>query len=198
MTILDHLENHLGPIEGGWSKAPAGQQTSVTVVRLGGGQLKGCRVFATVGLSNHTLASRVSSKLIRQELVFIAKGEFGDRNIPGLLDQAAVEAIETHKAYLRGDILGPRGPLFNEGAMEALYVGIPVYLADSFASFRRDDGDTTVLAWLVPIAAGEARFVATAGWEAFEDELVKLDPDLADPLRPPIALPLREGTTPVR
>ena len=70
--------------------------------------------------------------------------------------------------------------------MEALYVGIPVYLPEAFATFKREDGDTSVVAWLVPISAAEARFVDRRGWEAFEDELVKHDPDLSDPHRPSI------------
>jgi hypothetical protein len=189
MTVVDHLEKHLGLIEAAWSNDASDKGTSIKVVRLSGGPLQGRKVFATVGLSDHKLASRTSAKTIRQELILIVRGDFGDRNIPGLLQQVAREALQAHTAYLRGDVLGPRGALFDESLMEALYFAIPVYFSDSFASFRRDDGDTAVLVWLVPISPSEAHFVANNGWEAFEDELVKQDPDLTDPRRPPLALP---------
>jgi Suppressor of fused protein (SUFU) len=153
------------------------------VVRLPGGPLKDRKVFATVGLSDHILRSKSSSKPIRQELIFIAPASFGDRSIPALLQQVGMQALEGHTALLRGEVLGPHGRLFKTGEMEALYVSIPVYLPESFAAFKRDDGETVILAWLVPVSGAEATLVKRHGWEAFEDELVKNDPDLSDPER---------------
>lgn len=192
MTILDHLEAYLGPIETGWSpEAFAREAKGLTVARLAG-KLGESKAFATVGLSSHVLTSRASEKRIRQELVFIAQASFGDRNIPALLEQVAQEAVRSHSAYLRGDVIGPRGRLFDAGEMTALYVAIPVYLPNAFASFERDDGETTIVAWLFPITDDEARFVATHGWSAFEDQLEAHDPDLTDPLRESLPLGRRD------
>jgi hypothetical protein len=187
MTILDHLEQHLGPIEEGWSTNASGLKLPFLVARLPGGSIEGTKVFATAGLSDHLLTSRTSSKVIRQELAFVVRASFGDRNIPGLLQQVGMNALEKHTAYLRGDVIGPYGRLFEVGEMEALYVGIPVYLPSSFESFTRDDGETTVLAWVIPISASETAYVRRCGWGAFEDELTRLQPDLSDPTRRSIA-----------
>jgi hypothetical protein len=187
MTILDHLEQHLGPIEEGWSTNASGFKLPFIVARLPGGPLEDMKVFATAGLSDHLLTSRVSSKVIRQELAFVVQASFGDRNIPGLLQQVGMNALEKHTAYLRGDVVGPYGRLFDVGEMEALYVGIPVCLPPSFESFTRKDGEITVMAWVVPISASESAFVRRNGWEAFEDELARLQPDLSDPARRSIA-----------
>jgi hypothetical protein len=183
MRVTDHLEHHLGLIEEAWSTNAAGEKLPFSVVRLPGGPLKDRKVFATVGLSDHALTSNSSSKLIRQELIFIAPASFGDRNIPALLQQVGMETLEGHTALLRGEVLGPRGRLFEAGEMEALYVSIPVYLPESFAAFKRDDGETVIMAWLVPVSGTEATLIKQHSWEAFEDELVKNDPDLSDPER---------------
>ncbi len=184
MRITDHLERHLGSIEQGWSTSATGEKVPFSVVRLSGGLvLKNRKVFATVGLSDHILTSRGSTKRIRQELVFIAPVAFGDRSIPALLQQVGLQALQRHRALLRGDVLGPRGLLFEHGEMEALYVSIPVYLPEPFASFERTAGETVIMAWLVPISGAEAAFVEQHGWEAFEDQLAREDPDLSDPER---------------
>ena len=184
MTIVDHLEQHLGLIEEAWSTDAADNKAPLNVVRLPGGPLAGCKVFATVGLNLHELKCPRSSTLIRQELVFLAANSFGDQNVPGLLQQVGREALESHTALLRGDVLGPRGRLFQDGEMEALYVSVPAYFPESFAAFTPQEGLTIVIAWLVPVTAGEAAFVTRFGWSAFEDNLASSQPDLCDPTRP--------------
>jgi hypothetical protein len=64
--------------------------------------------------------------------------------------------------------------------MEALYVSIPVYLPDSFATYESPTGIACAFAWLVPITSQEAKFAIANGWEAFEDKLASVDPDLLD------------------
>ncbi|MEU4249540.1 suppressor of fused domain protein [Amycolatopsis sp. NPDC026612] len=39
------------------------------------------------------------------------------------------------------------------------------------------------MVWLVPVSRAEAAYVGSHGWRAFEDELVRHDPDLLDPGR---------------
>ncbi|CAM4210760.1 hypothetical protein PAEN110709_01745 [Paenibacillus endophyticus] len=81
-------------------------------------------------------------------------------------------------AYLRGDIIGPFGTLFEGTELVALYVTTPVYFPDSFHTYDTTNDISIVQAWLVPITLNEASYVKENGWEAFEDKLEELDPDL--------------------
>jgi Suppressor of fused protein (SUFU) len=183
MRVTDHLEHHLGLVEEGWSTNAAGERVPFAVVRLPGGPLEDRKVFATVGLSDHILRSKSSSKPIRQELIFIAPASFGDRSIPALLQQVGMQALEGHTALLRGEVLGPHGRLFKTGEMEALYVSIQGVLAGVLCGLQarwRWDRDPGLV---VPVSGAEATLVKRHGWEAFENEIVKNDPDLSDPER---------------
>lgn len=71
--------------------------------------------------------------------------------------------------------------------MAAFYVAMPAYFPDEFATCQSPDGPI-VIAWLVPISASEAQYVARSGWSAFEDRLVGQDPDLTDFTRKPMIL----------
>jgi hypothetical protein len=175
--LIEHLESHLGPIQVGW-KDSDGTVWPFHVLRFSGGPLANAVTYSTLGLSDTPLPSPVSPKQVRHELLFMARPAFGDRNIPALLHQVGTEALGRGRPYLRGDVIGPRGTLMPGTAMEALYVSLPVYLPDSFATYRSPAGVACVLAWLVPITRDEAAFVKTGGWDAFEDQLVRVDPDL--------------------
>lgn len=185
-SLIDHLEAHIGSIDCGWSVSADGDPMGFQVVKLSVPDLR--RVaYSTLGVSRIPLESKVSAKRIRQELMILAPEEFGDQNIPAVLQNIAAEAIGLERAYLRGEVIGPRGNLFDGLPFTAFYVTVPIYLPDSFQSFQDDSDRSVVIAWLVPIMDSEARFVATQGWEAFEELLEQRDPNLVDFSRPPVA-----------
>jgi hypothetical protein len=62
-----------------------------------------------------------------------------------------------------------------------------VYFPDDFAVYEHD-GAEIVVTWLVPISAGEVRYVREHGWRAFEDRLAESDPDLTNVFRAPLAV----------
>jgi hypothetical protein len=177
MSLVDHLEAHLGRIERGWLESPDGDKMGFSVVECR--PTAGHRWFSTLGLSNFALRCPRSSKIIRLELVFAAPESFGARNIPALMQNVGAEAIGLERAYLRGEVIGPRGSLLDGLPFTALYVAMPAYFPDSFHAFQ-DDNRTVVFAWLVPIMDSEAEFVAKRGWSEFEDVLEAKDPDLLD------------------
>jgi hypothetical protein len=102
-----------------------------------------------------------------------------DGPVPGLLQEVAAAVLESGSALLRGDVLGPKGPLFAMSSMEALHAAIPVYLPDEFASCETEDGAQVVIVWLVPISRTEAEYIHLHGWDAFEERLVEVDPTCA-------------------
>ena len=185
--LVEHLERHLGAIDVGWTRGADGAALPFSVVRFAKGSGPGTVAFCTLGLSRHALRSRTSDRSIRHELLMLVPESLRDGPVPGILQQVGSDALGAHTALLRGDVLGPRGPLLPGSELEALYVAIPVYLPEEFAGFE-ENGQRGVVAWLVPISAREAGYVADHGWESFEDRLVEADPDLTDPGRPSLPL----------
>jgi hypothetical protein len=170
--LIEHLEARLGALTGGWKRD--GFQVGAYAGSLGADW------FATAGLSRHPLHSRTSGRHLRQELIVGSRPGEHTTGLPHLLGQVADELLASGQALLRGDVLGPRGPLAPGSAMEALYAAIPVYHDDEFAAVDLPDGTRAAIVWLVPISSAEAAYVASHGWNAFEDELVRHDPDLLD------------------
>lgn len=178
-NLIEHLESHLGQIDMGW-KDSDGTVWPFQVLRFLDGPITNTVTYSTLGLSDTPLPSPISAQQVRHELVFMARPEFCDRSVPAILHQVGTEAISMSRAYLRGDVIGPRGTLISGTGMEALYVSLPAYLPVSFATYRSPDGVSSIFAWLVPITSQEAEFAKTKGWEAFEDRLANVDPDLLD------------------
>lgn len=176
--LVEHIEAYLGSINYGWSVSPDGEPLGFQIVKLAG--LQSSYVpYVSLGMSNYPLRSDASSRDIWQELLFLAPLGFGDKNIPALLQSVVSEAIGLERAYLRGQVIGPRGNLFEGYPFTALYVSLPAYLPDSFKELRVE-GRAIVFGWLIPITDREAEFVLSQGWEAFEDLLERKDPDLVD------------------
>lgn len=173
--LIKHLERYLGPIEEGWASDVDGKSLGFQVTRFSPESLAGCSAYSTLGLSQYELVSRTSSRRIRQELVMLVSDRGRSLPVAGLLQQVGTELIEAGSALLRGDVIGPRGRLFDRSQMEALYAAIPVYLPDGFGQV-----DDIVIVWLVPVSRPEADFVSTSGWPKFEERLIDVDPDLTD------------------
>ncbi|MGO1052103.1 suppressor of fused domain protein [Crossiella sp. CA198] len=186
MNLIAHLESRLGPIRHGWRTDPDGGPMPFTIVQCDGGALPGVTTFATVGLSDKHLRSRVSGKGIHQELLISVPSEQADGPFPAMLQQIAAGLLAEDTALLRGDVLGPHGPILPGSLLEAFYAAGPVHHDDDFAVVEPGaDGQPfgIVLVWLIPISRGEAEFVASQGWTAFETQLERVQPDLIDPRR---------------
>lgn len=179
MNVSGHLESFCGPIVEGWSTRSDGKKMPYTVARFERGPAEGSVTFATLGLNFYPLKSATSVKIVRQKLVMLARKDAISGNLPALLHQVAAEAVSRGRAHLRGEIIGPRNPVFAGTELTTLYVAIPVYFPDEFNSVNG-----VVFAWLVPITTKEAAFVSVEGWRKLEDILVRDNPDLLDFHRP--------------
>ena len=88
--------------------------------------------------------------------------------------------VSTNQAFVRGQVIGPRsGHVIVGTPFTALYVAMPAYWPDAFATCELSDR-IVVFAWLVPITTAEANFVRTMGWNAFENSLAEWDLDMCD------------------
>jgi hypothetical protein len=184
--LVDHLETYLGPIVSGYSKDDEGKKLPFQIARFENARPRTV-TLVTLGFSDIHLALGRDGRRVRQEYLLTVNPKWDAPNLPALLHQVAMEAYEKNSAYLRGQVLGPRGTLVAGTALEALYVAMPVYFPDAFHVYERVGAEPIVLVWLVPITASEAHFAKERGYDAFEDLLVERDPDLRDLGREAIA-----------
>lgn len=178
--LVSHFESHLGPIVSGWSRDELGHELSFTVALYERGPVSGTRTLGTLGLSKTPLPMRSPGSHVRLEVVMLYRDADGHGTLPSVLQDVCKQVLRDQRALLRGHVLGPRGPLTAGSTLEALYVAVPVYFPDTFATFVGSDLEPIVVAWLVPISSAEAQFVRHEGWETFEQLLVAVDPDLLD------------------
>ncbi len=178
--LVEHIEQFCGRILGGYTLDENGEKAPFQVVRTEGGPVPGVQTICTLGLSNFALASKHSGKLIRHELVLLTRRNVESTNLAALVQQVGLEALTRSNAYLRGEVLGPRTSLTDNSTTTAFYLAQPVYFPDGFHVFTLDDDQQVVFVWLVPITTLEANFIENHGWERFEKELLKQNPDLLD------------------
>jgi hypothetical protein len=177
--VIAHLEKFCGPIERGWQCDADGNKMPFQIVQMQGGPISGTTTFSTLGLGKIPLTSRTSQKIIWHELVMLSRSNATPANLPPLLQQVAAEAVHRNYAYPRGDVIGPRGPLFQDSTVTGLYVSAPAYFPKEFSSVE-DDVGTVIFAWLFPITNQEANLIREVGWDGFEARLEVQDPDLLD------------------
>ncbi len=180
MELLSHFEARLGQMVEGWSRGPDGTPMPFTVAKFQRGVIPDVVAYATIGLSDHALAGAGRGGSIYQELMIIVRSSSDPHIFPGVLQQLANLALDQRRAYLRGDAIGPWGPIVPGSKMEAFYAAVPVYYDDGFAAVNIDAGKRVAIAWMAPIGRTEAAFVGTAGWRSFESQLIARDPDLLD------------------
>jgi len=79
--------------------------------------------------------------------------------------------IDRDFAVLRGDCIGPRGPLRPGSRFEALYCTSPIFLDEADHSMVDEAGRDVALVWVLPVTSEEAGLRRDAGWEVLEDRL---------------------------
>ncbi len=177
-SLVSYIERVLGEPDVGSMLTDAAQAQRYFVTRFANTPIPGATTFMTLGLSEHRLTQPDGS--IRQELVFAHYDRFQHMESAKLITSVARECLESHRALLHGDVLGPAGPLCVDTEMQALYCCPPVYFDDRLRVFEEDGFEPTVFVWLVPIWKQEANFVRSQGHRRFEDLLEEKDPDLLD------------------
>ena len=184
-TLISHLEHYLGRIQEGWTDPSNRNDKNFQIARFVMPEDR-LQCFSTIGFSNYGLVSPYSGKSVHAELLMMVHA--GIDRPAAILDQIARELIASGKAILRGDVIGPRGRIFDCGKMTALYATLPVYFPDEFSTCVIDEVRKIAIIWLVPITTDEAEFIKTYGWSQFEDRLEKQGVDLTDIERESILL----------
>ena len=165
--FICHIERHFGPIQHGWSESPDGEKMPFQIVACKCGTIEGATAFLTLGLCRHDLPSKVSAKVIRHELVMTIQSQ-DDQGVPSILQQMGLEALNRGYAYLRGEVVGPRGTLFEGSTLTAVYVTRPPFFPDESAVYLDEGGRNRIIVGLLPITSNEAAVVRERGWKEFE------------------------------
>jgi len=182
-TVLDHLEAFAGIVSRGWQVDADKNKLPFQVVQTKGGPYPDTTTISTLGLSDFPLPSHkghADPKMIRHELLMIVPSDAIPPNIVGIIQQVGLEAIRRGTAYLRGELIGPRGELFPGYEPKALFVESPVYFPEEFWQLAADNVGDVVFAWLVPLLDDEVRCLTTQGLPALESRLESENPDLVD------------------
>jgi len=174
-SLPDHYEQHLGEIARGWSDEK--RMHGIQVVSFDGQPEAGVRTFATLGLSRHVVD--LPARQIRQELLMSANEAFPSDAVAGLVLSLAEHVLQRGKALLRGEVIGPETPLIAGSTLTAIYVTNPSPFDESLTEFV-SELPATVFAYLIPITEAEAGLVRERGWNWFEDELERQNPDIWD------------------
>jgi hypothetical protein len=182
MSFADHLETHLGTIDGGF-KAPDG--SGFHIVYFKDKPFTGIVSYATLGLSRHLLALPESGHTILQELVFFATHDVDVTMAVSFINHLAEQMVATHQGLYRSEYIVNDDPIFEGSAMNAIYCSVPMIVSDDFCLYV--EGDTKViLVWLIPVYGEEADYIKTNGGDKFAELLEEKNPDLWDLNRPSV------------
>lgn len=188
-ALIEHLEGRLGTIVGAWKGADETGLPRVNIAYMEGGRIENATGYASIGLSRTPLFRDDDEKPYYIEFVAgeYLQGEVADSFFPRVLEEVVNVCQKERRLIVRGEVLQVPSMITSSGRFKYLYAALPVYYDPDFKSVEVEDGSKVAIVWLVPIMEGEAKFVLDKGWDVFEQELLKHDPDLFDLTRNPIA-----------
>jgi hypothetical protein len=178
-NYIEHLEYYLGKVNQTFEPIGLVDKRPFQVLSFRGTPVPEATTIATAGLSGHILEQPRGPK-IRQEFVACTYHKNANEEFAGIIDHVGRQILLEHKALLRGEVLGPAGPIVPGSTLEALLCASPWYWEDD--GFSRYSGLTpaVLIVWLVPISCDEANFIQNNGIDVFEDLIAKREPDLFD------------------
>lgn len=174
MSLIQHVENHLGPIDKGWKDNYTDESLQIVSFLDCPGET--VTTFLSLGMSDHVLEMKNSRK-VRQELVFSTYTLSISNLVASFLMSLCEAILGRGKAVLRGEVIPLSPELATKIGFEYAYCTIPVFFDDDFCSYD-ETSPSTVMVWVVLIHKSEAEYIKENGWESFEDLLEKKDPDL--------------------
>ncbi|GAB6264445.1 suppressor of fused domain protein [Photobacterium sp. R1] len=174
MSLIQHVENHLGPIDRGWKDNAC--EESIQIVSFLDCPGETVSTFLSLGMSHQVLGMNNTRK-VRQELVFSAYTVAVPSLMVSFLMSLCEAILGRGKAVLRGEVIPLSSELAERIGFEFVYCTIPVFFEDDFYSYD-ETSPSTVMVWVLPIHSSEAEYIEKNGWESFEDLLEEKDPDL--------------------
>jgi|ERR1051325_1815693 hypothetical protein len=183
-TLIDHLEEHLGAPARTFEPLSPRDHRPFQVISFEGTPFPDATTLVTAGLSARP---REQSKghNIRQELVAATYRSRDEEELAAVVDAIGREVLTRDSALLRGEVVGPAGPIFAGSTIEAFAYTSPWYWSDEFSRFS-GLSPAVLMIWLLPLTTAEAGYVRQHGIDRFEVEINEQVPDLLDFRRPSI------------
>jgi hypothetical protein len=182
--LAQHIEKYLGTIQSAWTRSAERKEMPFHVLKCSGGMVDEATAFCTFGLSDFAMQPLAphEPEWIRHELMILVPQSFGDRNIPVLLQQLGLRALNRDKAYAPGDIASGEGEIFKGLPFTAFFTAFPNSLPDEFRVYDPPDRprESVAFLWMIPVTPSEADFVKTNGGEKFEEILEAENADMVD------------------
>lgn len=175
-VLIEHMEKFLGRIRGG---GPAGRTASGAVVSVAEYEpavQNGPIHYSTIGLSKIGSDSDGQDGRALTEFLMSSSSREASSVMGSILAQVTKESLEDGRPPSLGDVLGPRGQMFEGSEMEAVYVRKPDHISESFCSFQVGENEVQVL-WLAPITKAEAQYIRLHGAIDFELLVQQEHPD---------------------
>jgi hypothetical protein len=182
-VLFRHIERYLGPVNASWVETIDGKKCPFQVVRCTG-RVEDTVFFCTLGLSDHPFPQHPS--VFRHELLIAVPRTFGTRNIPPLLQQLGMIALERNRPFFEGDVMLGKNPVFVEWPFRGFFASQPCVIEDeAFAECIREDGQRLRFVWMAPLYEEEIEFVRAYGLSRLEDLFIERHVDLVDLNRKP-------------
>ena len=182
-ALFQHVERYLGSVNASWVDTIEGKKCSFQIVRCTG-RVADTVFFCTLGLSDHPFAHQPSA--FRHELLIAVPKTFGTRNVPPLLQQLGMIAIERSRPFFEGDVMLGKNPVFVEWPFRGFLASRPCVIEDdAFAECTREDGQRIHFVWMAPLYQEEIEFVREHGLGPLEDLFIEKRIDLVDLNRKP-------------
>ena len=176
--LFRHIERYLGPINASWMETIDGRKCPFQVVRCTG-RVADTVFFSTLGLSGHSFPH--PSSAFRHELVIAVPRTFGTRNVPPLLQQLGMIALERDRPFFEGDVMLGKNPVFAEWPFRGFLASHPCVIEDdAFADCTREDGQRVQFVWMAPLYQSEIEFVRAHGLSRLEERFIEKQIDLVD------------------
>ncbi|WP_343643670.1 suppressor of fused domain protein [Chryseobacterium sp.] len=185
MNLIEHIEKYLGAITSGES-VNNDEFGKLIFCRFDNQPDNNITTYLTLGLSDHILNIK-EDKQVRMEILTSIYSSQENSKIYDLLLYVADKMLRTHRAILRGQVIDIPDNIFDNKEFTSVYVSVPVFFEDDFASFKVST-PATIFAWIFPLYENESNFINKNGWNKFEDELEVSDCDFWDLNRKPLAI----------
>lgn len=179
MRLIDHFERRLGRISGG----SAHKIDGVQIAHYENGRFRDVESWSTLGMSRHILTVRgTENRYVLEVFLAVRKlPDMGTADMGKCVEWVAGEMVGRHEARIRGDVQKLPSPIHPASVLDHLYFANPVYYDEDFYSVELEpDGQSAGIVWLIPVGPREAKYVREHGWQRFEEELERVDPNLFD------------------
>lgn len=175
MSLIKHIEKHLGRIYEGWQDQ---SDKSIQIALFKNQPQKGVSTYQSIGLSNYVFQLN-SKKELRFEILFSLCESNESISVVEMLANISSYMIETKNPLKRGQLISLQENRFLGEKIIALYCCNPVFFEESYFEYSGMP-QPVVFVWLMPVLEGEAKVIQTDGWQKFEDILENSNCDFWD------------------